>query len=154
MKKISILLIFVIALGAFTACNNSNATEKVKKENLDSAKERDVKIKEGAASISFDKTEYDFGTVDEGEVVKVTYKVTNTGKTDLVITNAQPSCGCTVPVWPKEPIKPGETADLKVEFNTAGKPNKQMKTITLTTNTAVGREVVKLSGSVVPKAKS
>ena len=71
----------------------------------------------------------------------------------MVITNAKASCGCTVPVWPREAIKPGKTGEVKVKFNTAGKPNRQQKTITLTTNTESGREVLTLKGSVTPKAK-
>ena len=153
MKKISIVFAFIIATGSLVSCNESNATAKVKKENLTNAVKRDVEIKKGAALISFDKTTFDFGTVNEGDIVETVYKITNSGEVDLVITNAKPSCGCTVPVWPKEPIKPGATADIQVKFNTSGKPNKQMKTITLTTNTATGREVLKLSGSVIPKAK-
>ena len=47
----------------------------------------------------------------------------------------------------------GETGDIKVKFNTSGKPNRQNKTITLTTNTESGREVLTLKGSVVPKSK-
>ena len=86
-------------------------------------------------------------------LLKTSYLVTNSGKTDLVITNAQASCGCTVPVWPKNPIKPGATGEVKVKFNTSGKPNRQQKTITLTTNTESGREVLTLKGSVTPKAK-
>lgn len=153
MRKITILCTLVLSVYVFTACNNSNAVAKVKVEKLNNAKSRDLEIKKGAASITFDKTEYDFGTVNEGEVVETTFKVINSGKTDLVITNAQPSCGCTVPVWPKEPIKPGESADVLVKFDTSGKPNRQSKTITLTTNTEAGRHVLTLKGSVMPKSK-
>ena len=80
--------------------------------------------------------------------------VTNSGKTDLVISNVQPSCGCTVPVWPRTPIKPGDSAEVLANFNTAGKPNRQAKTLTLFTNTARGREILKLKGSVTPKTSS
>ena len=73
---------------------------------------------------------------------------------DLVISNVQPSCGCTVPVWPRTPIKPGDSAEVLANFNTAGKPNRQAKTLTLFTNTARGREILKLKGSVTPKASS
>ena len=132
---------------------SSKASTKVNKQNLDTAKTRDAEIKQGVASISFDKKEYDFGTVNEGEIVETVFKVTNSGTTDLVITNATGSCGCTVPVWPKAPIKPGETGDIAVKFNTSGKPNRQMKTVTLTANTESGREVLTLRGSVTPKAK-
>ena len=93
------------------------------------------------------------GSLVKHEIIKTTFKVTNAGKTDLVIVNAQPSCGCTVPTWPKDPIKPGESGDIYVEFNTSGKPNRQNKTVTLTTNTESGREVLTIKGSVIPKKK-
>jgi len=138
MKKITLVLLAVTMVSFFTAC----------KDGADASK------KKGTASIAFDKKIYDFGTVNEGDVVKTSFMVTNSGKTDLVITNAKGSCGCTVPEWPKTPIKPGDTAEIKVKFNTAGKPNRQQKTVTLTTNTETGREVLTLKGSVTPKAKA
>lgn len=152
MKKISIALMFVFSSFALVSCGDGNASSKVNKTNLENAKKRDAEASKGAPIISFDKTVYDFGTVAEGTIVETTFKVTNTGKTDLIITNAQASCGCTVPVWPKENIKPGESGDVLVKFNTAGKPNKQSKTVTLYTNTATGREVVRIKGSVTPKS--
>ena len=153
MKKVTILFAFLLATNFIISCTDGKASTKVNKQNLDTAKTRDAEIKQGVASISFDKKEYDFGTVNEGEIVETVFKVTNSGTTDLVITNATGSCGCTVPVWPKAPIKPGETGDIAVKFNTSGKPNRQMKTVTLTANTESGREVLTLRGSVTPKAK-
>ncbi|SHN05673.1 DUF1573 domain-containing protein [Polaribacter sp. KT 15] len=153
MKKISFLFALLIASTFMVSCDSGNATTKINKANLDNAKSRDAEIKKGVATISLDKKEYDFGTVNEGDIVETVFKVTNSGKTDLVITNATGSCGCTVPVWPKAPIKPGETGEVAVKFNTNGKPNRQMKTVTLTTNTESGREVLTLRGSVTPKAK-
>lgn len=155
MKKNIILFAFIVSSALFIACGNKgNASTKINKENLETAKNRDVSIKKGAALISFDNSEYDFGTVAEGEIVETVFKVTNSGKTDLVITDAQVTCGCTVPVWPKKPIKPGQTEDIKVKFNTSGKSNRQQKNITLITNTETGREILTLKGMVTPKAKS
>ena len=154
MKKTTVTLLMALAITFFVGCKGgTNATQKINKTNLEEAKTRDLEIKKGTASISFDATEYDFGTVNEGDIVETAFKVTNSGTTDLVITNAQASCGCTVPVWPKAPIKPGESGEIKVKFNTSGKPNRQQKSITLTTNTETGREVLLLKGSVTPKAK-
>ena len=155
MKKLTILVAFIISANVFVSCADGNtvATGKIKKENLSKALVRDIEIKKGTASISFDKQVYDFGTVKEGDFVETVFKVTNSGKTDLVITNATATCGCTVPVWPKAPIKPGETGDVKVKFNTSGKPNRQQKTVTLTTNTEAGREMLTIKGMVTPKAK-
>lgn len=154
MKRLAILIITALAF-TFTSCKNGgNATKKINTENLEKASNRDAEIKKGTASIKFDKSVYDFGTVNEGDIVETTFELTNNGKTDLVITNAQGSCGCTVPTWPKKPIKPGEIAKIDVRFNTSGKPNKQSKTVTLTTNTESGREVLTIKGSVIPKSKN
>ncbi len=152
MKKLNTLFIIAVLTVVVVSCKPQDASSKIDTTKLENAKQRDLESKKDAASISFDKTAYDFGTVPEGTLVETTFKVTNTGKTDLVISNAQPSCGCTVPAWPKEPIKPGETGDVLVKFDTSGKPNKQTKSVTLYTNTAVGREVLTISGSVTPKA--
>ncbi len=97
--------------------------------------------------------EHDFGTINEGDKVAHTFVVKNTGKTDLLIVHAQPSCGCTVPEWTKEPIKPGQTGELKIVFDSAGKPGQQNKQITLQTNTASGHEVIRFKANVTPKAK-
>ena len=148
-----IISVFVIAF-ALTSCKEENASAKINKSNLTSAMNRDAEIKKGAPEISFDKYEYDFGTVNEGDVVETSFVLTNTGKSGLVITKAVPSCGCTVPEWPKNEIQPGEQASVKVKFNTNGKPNRQLKSVTLYTNTTKGREVLKLKGMVTPKKKS
>jgi len=153
MKKITVLSFLFMTTSLLISCGNGNASAKINKDNLTNAKNRDAEIEKGTASIAFDSEVYDFGTVNEGEIVEKTFKVTNSGKTDLVITNAKSSCGCTIPVWPKEPIKPGETGDIKVRFNTNGKPNRQQKSITLTTNTESGREVLTIKGMVTPKTK-
>lgn len=154
MRKITILFAFILSTSLFVSCGKGNATAKINKENLEVAKSRDVAIKKGAASIAFENKEYDFGTVNEGEIVETVFKVTNSGKTDLIITDAKVTCGCTVPVWPKKPIKPGETEDIQVRFNTSGKRNRQQKNITLITNTESGREILTLKGMVTPKVKS
>ena len=151
MRKIVLVSLAVLFALSFTSCNEGNASSKVKKENLESAKKRDSEINKGFAAIKFDKKVHDFGTVKEGDIVEAKFALTNTGKTDLVITKAQPSCGCTVPTWPKEAIKPGETAEVVAKFNTSGKPNKQNKSITLFTNTQKGREMLTIKGNVTPR---
>ena len=153
MKKILIASVLALSTVFVVSCNEGNAASKVNNDKLEKAKERDAKSSKEAAVIEFDKTEFDFGTVNEGDIVDVEFEVTNTGETDLVITKAQPSCGCTVPSWPKEPIKPGESSKVVAKFNTSGKTKKQIKAITLFTNTAKGREVLTIKGNVTPKAK-
>ena len=149
MKKI-IVFSLVISLGILAACSEGNAAAKVDKSKLAEAKKRDLDISKGAPIITLDKKVFDFGTVNDGDIVETTFTLTNTGKSPLVITDAKTTCGCTVPSWPKDkPIAPGESTGITVKFNTAGKGGgRQVKDVTLFTNTAVGREILKLKGIV------
>ncbi|MHB1105421.1 MAG: DUF1573 domain-containing protein [Lutibacter sp.] len=149
MRKNSIVIVALLSL-AFVSCKD-NASAKIDAANLETAKERDAKISIGTAIIEFDTKDYDFGTVNEGEVVEGTFKISNKGKTDLIITNASASCGCTVPEWPKDPIKPGDSGELKFSFDSKGRTGKQSKTITLQTNTADVTETLRIGGTVTPK---
>jgi hypothetical protein len=149
MRKNSIVFIALLSL-AFISCKD-NASAKIDAANLETAIERDAKISLGTAIIEFDTKDYDFGTVNEGEVVEGIFKITNKGKTDLIITDASASCGCTVPEWPKDPIKPGDSGELKFSFDSKGRTGKQSKSITLQTNTAAVTEMLRIGGTVTPK---
>lgn len=102
-----------------------------------------------SAKIVFDAVVYDFGELPEGPRVNTEFKFKNEGTEPLIISNAKGSCGCTVPVWPKEPILPGETGVIKVEYNTARRPGPFTKTITIASNTTEGNTVLKIRGTVV-----
>tara|TARA_R110001583_G_scaffold4351_2_gene25230 strand:- start:63689 stop:64147 length:459 start_codon:yes stop_codon:yes gene_type:complete len=151
MKKITIICIAILSVVAISC--KENASSKIKATNVETAKERDAIISLGAAIIEFDKTEFNFGTINEGDIVEGVFKITNPGKVDLLITNAKASCGCTVPEWPKEAIKPGESANVKVSFNSRGKTGVQNKTVTLQTNTEKVTEILRVKGTVTPKEK-
>ena len=98
--------------------------------------------------MTFASNEHDFGTINKGDKVDYAFTFKNTGEADLIITNAKGSCGCTIPEYPKEPIKPGESGKIKVSFNSAGKNGQQHKTVTLTTNTASGKETLDVKASI------
>ena len=101
--------------------------------------------------IEFGTTDHDFGTVAEGQKVSYTYTVKNTGAAPLIIQNAQPSCGCTVPDWTKTPIPVGGTGFVKAEFDTHGKSGIQNKTITVASNSWPKTTVIKFKAMVTPK---
>lgn len=101
------------------------------------------------ARIQFEHKEFDFGTVEEGAMVKHAFKFTNTGKVPLLITNARSSCGCTVPDWPKDPIPPGGTGEIAASFNTEGRPGNQRKLIYIDANTYPSDVKVLLKGEVL-----
>jgi hypothetical protein len=151
MKKI--IAVSILSLSLFVISCKENASNKINKKNLELAKERDIDIKFGGPKLNFDKTEHDFGTIAEGDVVETVFNFTNTGKSELIILSAKGSCGCTVPEWPKEPIMPGESGKIKVKFNSYRKPNLQQKQITLVTNTEEGKEILKIRALVTPNPK-
>jgi len=104
--------------------------------------------------LEFAETEFDFGTVDEGEKVSHTFSFKNTGNEPLIISNAKGSCGCTVPKWPKEPVAPGESGEVTVEFNSKNKKGKRNQKVTLTANTEPAQTFIYLKGEVNPAAGS
>jgi hypothetical protein len=125
----------------FTGCKE-DATKKVKSENVAQAAQRDAGAKNFAA-MTFDKTEHDFGTINEGDQVETVFNFTNTGSSPLLITNIKGSCGCTVPNdWPKDPIAPGDSGKFTVKYNSTNKPNLKTNTVTITANTETGSEKV------------
>ena len=148
MKKV-LLGLCAFCMIAFTSCKEDNATSKINSDNVAAAAERDANAGDFPV-ISFDESEHDFGTIVNGTPVETKFKYTNTGKAPLVVSNIKSTCGCTVPSdWRKEPLAPGETAEFTVKFN--GKGNNQVsKSITLTTNTEKGSEVVKIKAFIEP----
>ena len=102
--------------------------------------------------ISFDKKNWDFGTITDGEVVEHTFRFTNTGTSNLVISSASASCGCTIPNWPKEPIAPGEKGEIKVEFNSNGKKDMVTKDITILANTNPVKTILQIKVFVEKKS--
>ncbi len=143
MKKLIYLFVSVF-IYVLSGCNE-NASKKVDQEKAAAASD----VSTITAAMSFDKVSHDFGTIEEGETVQTTFIFTNTGKADLLIVDARGSCGCTVPKYPKNtPIKPGETGQILVSFDSSNKPNMQQKTVTISANTQSGRETLRIKAMV------
>ena len=105
-------------------------------------------VDKNAPELKFDIETYDFGTIKQGDKVTHDFDFVNTGKEPLVISQAAGSCGCTVPLWPKEPVAKGSKATIHVEFNSTGKMGMQDKTVTITSNSKSGQKVLHLKGNV------
>ena len=100
--------------------------------------------------MEFESTEVDYGSIIQESDPFRYFKFTNTGDAPLVINNAKGSCGCTVPTYPKEPIMPGESAEIKVRYDTK-RVGPFTKTVTLTTNEDVGKRILRIKGKVSKK---
>jgi uncharacterized protein DUF1573 len=132
MKKI-VLLAMLTVFGVATS--NAQAKKATKKEATPAKKETAVKAetKVEGAGMSFESETIDYGTIPHNADGKREFVFTNNGTKPLIITNAQGSCGCTVPTYPKEPIAPGARGVIGVKYATdrVGAFN---KTVTLTSN--------------------
>lgn len=98
--------------------------------------------------MAFAKETHDFGNLKGGANADYSFTFKNTGEADLIITKAQGSCGCTVPEYPKEPIKPGESGKIKVSYSSGSQKGNQQKTVTLFTNTATGQEKLTIKAQI------
>jgi hypothetical protein len=165
LKFFGLILTMVLAV-SLTACqSDKNAEEKSAEEATEQAAENiqktpvqatNNKVANNASvpagpttTMSFEETTFDFGTIADGEKVRHTYEFTNTGSEALIISNCKGSCGCTVPQCPKEPIPPGESGEIVVEYNSRGKGSVEGKndqkfvTITANTNPTTTRLTIK-----------
>ena len=107
------------------------------------------------ADIKFDKLMHDFGKFSESDpVVTCVFSFTNVGDAPLIINQAMPSCGCTVPEFTKQPIQPGEKGEIKVTYNGQGKfPGHFKKSITVRTNAKVEMTRLYIEGEMLEAAK-
>lgn len=99
--------------------------------------------------MTFETTVVDYGEVEYGGPRERVWKFKNSGKEPLIITSAQGSCGCTVPSYPKEPIMPGATGEIKINYDT-NRPGDFNKLVTIMTNEPEGenQHVITVKGKV------
>lgn len=113
-----------------------------------------LQLGSGQAKIKFDKVKHNFGTFyDSSPKVSCVFHFTNEGDGLLVIHQAISSCGCTVPDFPMEPIKPGDGGDITVTYDGTGRfPGRFKKTVSIRTNSK--NELVRLTieGNMEPAA--
>ncbi len=130
MKKILVALMCFTFVGAATIQPQTAMAQNAAKKNPNGPQ---FKFKSGEV--------HDFGEVPEGPNADYVFEFTNVGKEPLIIQNANASCGCTTPEWPKEPILPGKTGRIKVSFATAGRGGQPFdKTVFLTSNAVHDKE--------------
>lgn len=98
--------------------------------------------------IQFDKTEFDFGKILQGEVVTYTFRFTNTGNAPLIITGVDKSCGCTASDYPREPIQPGGTGNIKITYDSKGHQGFQSKGLVVNANTMPAQTTLRIKAEV------
>jgi len=101
-----------------------------------------------ASTIVWKAETIDVGQIPQGTPKAIVYEFKNTGKTAVVITNVQGSCGCTATDYTKEPILPGKTAKVTATYNAANKGG-FTKTVTVTTSAETAPKILTLKGTVI-----
>jgi len=149
-KIVKIILIFFI-LSIFFSCSNHKIDDNIDPSLINNPASASNKDKGKMPKIVFVKTEHNFGEIVDGVKVSYSFKFVNKGNSDLIISNCVPSCGCTVPDFPKKPVKPGQSEFISVVFDSKGRSGTFEKTITVFTNCIPNSTVLRIKGSVVNK---
>lgn len=145
MKRIFIILVSFY----FISCSNSDSDSGVTTNSVTNSASAEGKQNANLPVIKFTELEFDFGRITQGEKVEHDFLFNNIGQSNLIISGAQGSCGCTIPEYPKEPIKPGETGKIKVMFNSEGKKSYQEKTVTVVTNCEPATRIIRIKADVI-----
>ena len=154
MKKIlviasAVVLTFSFACGSEPSSSDGEVSTDLINNPATATEGEDGNAEESLPKMEFVEQAIDFGEISQGEKVKKRFRFKNTGKTNLIISDAKGSCGCTVPAWPKQPIKPGQEGEVEVVFDSNGKKGRQHKTVTLIANTVPNTTVIALKGDVI-----
>jgi hypothetical protein len=140
MKKI--LLALAVSGMLLSACHSNSAGASSDTTKAGAAQASGPKFK-------FDNDTHDFGKIKQGDKVTYKFNFVNAGKAPIIISNVVASCGCTQPQWPKTPIKPGESGQIAVTFDSTGHTGLQNKMITITANTNPAQSTLFLVGEVL-----
>jgi hypothetical protein len=144
-----VLALFLASCGGDKKVSNDISTNDVmNSKSGDGSENGDIPV------MKFEEEAHDFGRITQGEKVSYAFKFTNTGKSNLIISSAAGSCGCTVPEWPKEPIAPGKEGKINVVFSSEGKSGLQEKTITVVTNCEPSTQVIRIKTNIIVPTES
>lgn len=133
MKTIKITLFAaVLGLMSFTVLPTSGTAAKT----------------EIGAAILWKSDVIEVGEIPQNVPKTIEFEFKNTGDTTVLISNVQPTCGCTVAEYTKTPIKSGETAKVTAKFNAANKGT-FAKTIKVTTTAEEGQKSLTFKGTVI-----
>ncbi|MGB0521926.1 MAG: DUF1573 domain-containing protein [Flammeovirgaceae bacterium] len=164
--KISQILSIALVIFALVACDDKKASENTTKApekasvasetktneteaTAVSLKAEDTNAEAKYAKFEFEETKFDFGDIQQGDVVEHTFKFKNVGEVPLLITDTQVTCGCTTPEFTKEPVAPGESGEILVKFNSAGKSGNTSKNVTINANVEGGRSIIRITTNIL-----
>ena len=145
MKSLTILFFSSVIL--ITSCNQQSSD--ITTQDITNTQSADGKGNGSLPDIKFEEETHDFGRITQGEKVSFGFKFKNTGSSNLIISSASGSCGCTVPEYPKKPIAAGEEATINVVFSSEGKSGIVEKSVTLVTNCEPSTRIIYIKANII-----
>lgn len=109
-----------------------------------------LQSQEESAEISFKETIIDYGTIENGVDGKRTFEFKNIGNAPLIFSRIISSCGCTIPKKPEQPIQPGESGIIEVEYDTK-RTGLFQKAITVNSNAKTPNIILRIKGEILPE---
>ena len=151
MKKL-IICTLCLAIMLLLSCGEKKTTEgftTADVHNPMTAEGLSQKDAEKMPVLTFETLEYDFGRVIKGEKLSYSFKFKNTGKSNLIISSARSSCGCTTSTPPQAPIRPGESGEIGVTFDSKNQNGEVSKLVVVSANTYPVQTTLRLKATVV-----
>lgn len=144
------LLLFLPMVCWLASCNQQSNSGKLPTDivRIDASADKTSTPNTEKPILTFLENTHSFGKIKDGEQVTYSFKFKNTGTADLLIASATASCGCTVPEYPKELIKPNEEASIQVKFDSKGKSGVFEKTVTVIANTEPRENLLTITGEI------
>lgn len=152
MKRINYLLAALVIILPLltTSCKEQQSGDKLLPSDIvNNPNTAKGKVDSNTPVIEFETDFYDFGRVIQGEKVSYAFKFTNNGKSDLIISKVSSTCGCTVPDFPKTPIKPGMSQKISVKFDSENRRGFQNKSITILSNAQPSSTILRIKAQVI-----
>jgi hypothetical protein len=151
LKLTATLLFSFSLLLLFSSCGNKKGSELSVSDikNPLTADGMDEQQKASLPDFQFEALSYDFGKVIQGEVLSYTFHFKNVGKSSLLISSIEASCGCTTSIPPKAPIRPGEKGEISISFDSRHKNGEVISYLVVTANTYPAQTVLTVNANVV-----
>ena len=92
---------------------------------------------------------HDFGEIQLNKYAYHTFSFRNISEKSITIDNVRPSCGCTAPDWPEEPIEPDSIGVINIRYDAHNKGEFRKKIIVFFSGQKKGDKLF-VEGETIP----
>lgn len=137
---------FLLLIVCLSGCENGSSN----KRELPKAEKEVLNKNFTGAHLGLNKKHHDFGKIDRNKnpYLEIDFEIENQGKSPLVITKTDVSCGCLSVDCSKEPILPGKKTKLIVRVDTRAQEGAFNKPVFIQSNADNDLELIRIVGEV------